>query len=646
MPDEASVERLKISCHSCGAKIDVTGETPFRKVDCPSCGVKFHIPKRFDHFLLEEILGENEHCHVYRALDLTLSREVALKVFKESISSQKEKISTILEQAGKVALINHSNIVPIYSCGEGEGKSFIVMQYMGASSMMAYLDKAKGLLPPVSVYRCIREVAKGLDAALKNGIQHENIHPGNILVDSDGHIKVNDFGISKALMKVMEAGNRELGKYINPQYVSPEFLMGGEAGTSGNIYSLGATFYYLLTGVKPFLGKSDSEIINERVERDPIAPNIVRKEIPKNVSDYIMKMMSRSKTGRPDSFKDIEKKTDEFLKSGRAASSTNDAVKSKKEEKKPDKKPIKAVKEPTKPKVEDKKPATQPKITVTPDAPKPGKSLSWLPTAILILAFLTLLFVAGGLVVTQMAPESSAANSFRNLYNSTLGGFLGKIEKPVPGENNPDVAKTDDKGKSKTDDGPKPLPEPPAIKTAGRPHPTNLNFKKIAGSLSEYIYNQDGDAARALEKERIQRLARIKSSIVTQIKSTEYEGPVTLSDGQVINGTITTATMSTFTLKEGDQADRQIAWNDASTRLYLDILIYYAAAKMLDLNADESKESNRLMDEISYDFFNAALLSDWFGYPEAAVKFSAMSLKYNSALKADLHRFIPSRTAP
>ena len=170
-----TVEKLKINCHTCGAKIDVTGEEAFKKVNCPACNSPFQIPKRFSHFLLEERLGENPNFSVYRALDLTLSREVCLKVMSKELSDKKEMVESFLSMAGKVALISDPNIVPIYSSGEHDGQSFLVMQFMSASSLDPYLEKAKGLLPLSSVYRSIRDASKGLDAAFKQGLNHNNL---------------------------------------------------------------------------------------------------------------------------------------------------------------------------------------------------------------------------------------------------------------------------------------------------------------------------------------------------------------------------------------------------------------------------------------------------------------------------------------
>ena len=123
-------EKLKINCHTCGAKIDVTDQEPFKEVNCPACNARFQIPKRFNHFLLEERLGENENFSVYRALDLTLSREVCLKVMSRKLCKNTKMVDTFLEGAGKTALVNDPNIVPIYSSGDDDGQSFLVMQYM------------------------------------------------------------------------------------------------------------------------------------------------------------------------------------------------------------------------------------------------------------------------------------------------------------------------------------------------------------------------------------------------------------------------------------------------------------------------------------------------------------------------------------
>ena len=102
---------------------------------------------------------------------------------------KKELVESFLAEAGKTALVNDPNVVPIYSSGEHEGCSYLVMQFMSALSLKPYLEKAKGILPVSSVLRVIKEAAKGLDAAHSDGISHHNVSLNNILLDRDGNIK-------------------------------------------------------------------------------------------------------------------------------------------------------------------------------------------------------------------------------------------------------------------------------------------------------------------------------------------------------------------------------------------------------------------------------------------------------------------------
>ncbi|NQZ56226.1 MAG: serine/threonine protein kinase [Lentisphaeraceae bacterium] len=309
---KTEVRKLKINCHTCAAKLDVSDEKPFSNVNCPVCNAIFQVPKRFTHFLLEERLSENSSFAVYRALDLTLSREVCLKVLNKKLSAQKEAVEQFLGAAGRVALLSDVNIVPIYSSGEHEGCSYVVMQYMGGASLAPYLEKAHGKLPLNSVYRCVSEASKGLHSAHLQGVKHYNLALTNILVDDEGHIKVSDFSCTYSLFKSVGTAG-DLLEFYKPQYVSPEMVKNSEGSLLGEIFSMGALFYHLLTGVEPFPGDRPQEILTQRLERSPVGPIHLRGDIPQDVSDYVLQMMSLDMNDRPQDFLSVAQKVSSFI---------------------------------------------------------------------------------------------------------------------------------------------------------------------------------------------------------------------------------------------------------------------------------------------------------------------------------------------
>ncbi len=122
---DATADALKVSCHSCRQKIDVSALEPFSHFACPACGADMIVPKWFGNYLLEELSGQGGMANVYRALDLILDREVGLKVLRDEILTMEHSGNLFLHEARIAAALNHYAIIPIYSCGEFERQPFL-----------------------------------------------------------------------------------------------------------------------------------------------------------------------------------------------------------------------------------------------------------------------------------------------------------------------------------------------------------------------------------------------------------------------------------------------------------------------------------------------------------------------------------------
>ena len=297
---EGEAKILKISCHSCGQKLDLTNFPAFSRVACPECGTELIVPKWFDNYLLEEAGGEGGMATVYRALDLALDREVAIKVLNADLGSKQEVSELFLHEARTAATINHHAVVPIYTCGIFEDQTYIVMQFMSGGSLEDLLEKNAEPLPIAHVVSWIRDTAMGLQNACEHGIIHHDIKPANIMLDQEGKAKICDFGISQVVSgKKEDAAAKLTGSWVSPHYVSPEKLVDGKEDFRGDIYSLGATFYHLITGTTPFTENDLDELFRIKVNNDPMAPMHHRKSIPETINNLILAMMSRDPEKRP-----------------------------------------------------------------------------------------------------------------------------------------------------------------------------------------------------------------------------------------------------------------------------------------------------------------------------------------------------------
>ena len=311
---EQTPRKIKIACPGCGQKLDVSEMPSFSHVSCPACSFDLIVPKWFNNYLLESPEGKGGMAVVYRALDIALDREVAIKIFNRDLASQGVSPELFLHEARIAATINHPAVVPIYSCGAWDGSTYIVMQYMGGGTLESRLRKAKGRLPVMETCRWIRDVCEGLDAARELGIVHHDIKPGNILLDLDYNAKISDFGLSQVVSGRSASAFLDPTKmWVSPQYVSPEKVLTGEEGPKGDIYSLGASFYHLLSGEPPFQSDNMQDLVNMRTQRDPVPPDLVRPDIIPALSSVILDMMNRDPAARP-SYKEIVTRINDALR--------------------------------------------------------------------------------------------------------------------------------------------------------------------------------------------------------------------------------------------------------------------------------------------------------------------------------------------
>lgn len=293
---------LKITCHHCKQKLDVSSLEPFARINCPRCNTELTVPEWFDSYLLLEPGGCGGMASVYRAHDPTLDREVAIKILNPEYSSDPFRSAQFLQEARTAATVNHPAIVSIYTCGIYQGRSYIVMQYLAGGTLEEQLRRANGKLPVEAVTAWIRDVAEGLECAGKYGIVHHDIKPGNILLDVDGHARIGDFGLAQ-MIRTANTESPEQGAFsrfwISPNYVSPEKVRTNEEDYRGDIYSLGATFYHLLTGSTPFSHSDMDELIRMRLTENPMPPHFLRADINLELSQLIISMLAKKPEDRP-----------------------------------------------------------------------------------------------------------------------------------------------------------------------------------------------------------------------------------------------------------------------------------------------------------------------------------------------------------
>jgi len=289
---------LKISCRKCDQHLDVTLLSPFHSFRCPSCGELCIVPKRFDQYLLERKIAVGGMAEVYFAREEKTGKELAVKIKTpppDEMGLWKRRFQEELEM---IADIRHPNILKIFRCGQVQNQIFVAMEYLPQGDLEKQQEDT--LLLSIA-RRClwIAQTASGLAALFQAGLIHHDIKPGNLLLSADGIIKICDFDLLEDRRTSAAATAQPI--YGSPDYVSPERLDSGCEDEKGDIFSLGATAYELLTGRCPFpRGKNEEEMLQIRKETLPLPPRQLQEKLPQPVSSTILKMLSFSPQERPD----------------------------------------------------------------------------------------------------------------------------------------------------------------------------------------------------------------------------------------------------------------------------------------------------------------------------------------------------------
>ena len=242
------------TCKNCRLRLDLTDVAPLTTVECPVCKHPMEVLKRFGPFELQRILGKGGMGAVYKAVDLTLKRPVALKVLQSTWSSNKELTAQFEREASLTARINHPNVVRVYSTGVAYGMFYIAMELVDKGALDTKMD-AVGPIPEEEILQTCMQVAEGLAAAHRAGLIHRDIKPGNILFGEQNQAKIVDFGL--ALMSShSSAGDGEL--WGTPYYIAPEALDARREDFRSDMYALGASMWHALVGAPPHSSLSTS----------------------------------------------------------------------------------------------------------------------------------------------------------------------------------------------------------------------------------------------------------------------------------------------------------------------------------------------------------------------------------------------------
>jgi serine/threonine protein kinase len=276
-------------CMSCGADISgAEGSPTTSNVDVLRERLQRLIEGKYR---IERLLGKGGMGAVFLAHDLTLEREVAIKVLPPDVAQDDQVVRRFQQEAKTAAKLDHPNIIPIYRVESEGGLNYFVMKYIAGTSLEDLLEK-KGPLAVADIQRILWEAACALGHAHQRGVVHRDVKPANIMFDHDGRVMLTDFGISKALQAA--TGFTATGMIIGtPHYMAPEQAKGGVVDGRADQYSLGIVGYRMITAELPFSGDSVHTILYKHIYEEAPLAGTKRADVPALLSAAISRAMSK-----------------------------------------------------------------------------------------------------------------------------------------------------------------------------------------------------------------------------------------------------------------------------------------------------------------------------------------------------------------
>ncbi|HOK77657.1 MAG TPA: serine/threonine-protein kinase [Verrucomicrobiota bacterium] len=287
-----------VTCYSCGARLFLDSSLePLSTVACTKCGAEVMMPMRLRQFELRSVIASGGMGTVYRAFDTTLERDVAVKLMKTELQDDPAALENFGREARACAQLNHTNIIHIYTFDESEGRRYLVMELADRGSLDHRIEK--GRLSELEVLDIGIKVASALDTALKHGLLHRDIKPGNILFNAENEPKLVDFGLAR---RTDAEGDQDGAVWGTPYYIAPEKVRHEPETFLSDMYSLAGTLYHAITGRVPFEAPTVEEVIAAHIHVQVTPPHHVVPEITVPTSDAIVRAMAKNPADRFESY--------------------------------------------------------------------------------------------------------------------------------------------------------------------------------------------------------------------------------------------------------------------------------------------------------------------------------------------------------
>lgn len=269
-----------------------------------------YIGKTLDgRYEIKELIGIGGMAEVYKGIDVMDHKEVAIKILKKEYAENEDFLRRFRNESKAIAVLSHPNIVKIYDVGFSQKIQYIVMEYIDGITLKDYIEEEKVLTWKDTVHFVI-QILRALQHAHDKGIVHRDIKPQNIMMFTDGTIKVMDFGIAKfACEEGKTATDQAIGSV---HYISPEQASGDVTDAKSDIYSVGAMMYEMLTGNKPFDSDNPVAIAVMHMQDIPERPRALNPNIPDGLEEIVLRAMEKNPADRYQSTAEMISDIDAF----------------------------------------------------------------------------------------------------------------------------------------------------------------------------------------------------------------------------------------------------------------------------------------------------------------------------------------------
>src|SRR5881392_2977954 len=273
------------------------------------------LPEKIGHYKIVSELGRGGMGVVYKGYEESLNRFVAIKVLGDHLAHDEQFLSRFMREARAAAGLSHPNVIPIFFIGDDDGRHYFAMEYVSGRSVQTMI-RSEGRIGNPRASQIILQAAHGLAAAHDKGIIHRDIKPANLILDDRGLLKIADFGL--ALPVDAQTQLTATGMFVGtPGYLAPEQVSGEKADHRTDIYSLGVTFYLLLTGTPPFRGDSPLALVRQILDTEPADVSTLNPNVDAETRRILGRMIAKDRAQRYQSCHELVADLEEYLaKSG------------------------------------------------------------------------------------------------------------------------------------------------------------------------------------------------------------------------------------------------------------------------------------------------------------------------------------------